>query len=322
MDAMTYKGNVLDTPHLDYETWRDWFQSTCARYNPEGVEPADFAGWARGGSVFGFKTLDLASNTTTMRRTHRVIRLDDVDQYFVVFHIAGKAAGMDHNGQTVRHAAGNVVLLDAARPMTCAADQDSDTWNNISINLPRRGLVSHLGFDPTGGLCRPNSTAAARLLLDLIGNSGGCDEAGEFSPSDAYMQLVVYDLVGALFAPSDPGPVSRQTDKLFTRISGVIREGFADPAFGPAEAAAQAGISLRYLHKLFMERGLTCREFIYSRRLDHAAQLLRRRAALATGQPLSDIAYACGFRDYAHFARKFRRRFGRSPGAASSGDRT
>jgi AraC-like DNA-binding protein len=25
--------------------------------------------------------------------------------------------------------------------------------------------------------------------------------------------------------------------------------------------------------------------------------------------PLSDIAYACGFRDYAHFARKFRQRF-------------
>jgi len=34
-----------------------------------------------------------------------------------------------------------------------------------------------------------------------------------------------------------------------------------------------------------------------------------------TGQPLSEIAYACGFRDYVHFARRFRKRFGYSPGA-------
>jgi AraC family transcriptional regulator, positive regulator of tynA and feaB len=322
MDAVTHnKSNVLDTPHLDYEAWRDGFQARCGRYNPEGVEPAAFTGWVREGSVFGFNALDLASNTTTMRRSHRDIRLDGVDQYFVVFYVGGKTAGIDHNDQAVRLAAGNVMLLDGARPMTCLAAGDGDGWKCLSINLPRQGLVSHLGFDPKGGLCRPSSTSAARLLLDLIRNSGR-DEGSEFSPSDAYMQLVVYDLVGALFAPSEPGPVSRQTDKLFARILGVIREGFSDPDFGPVQAAAQAGISLRYLHKLFMERGLTCREFIYSRRLEHAALLLRRRASLATDQPLSDIAYASGFRDYAHFARKFRHRFGQSPGTRSAGART
>lgn len=31
-----------------------------------------------------------------------------------------------------------------------------------------------------------------------------------------------------------------------------------------------------------------------------------RRSLLGTGLPLSEIAYACGFRDYANFARKFR----------------
>jgi AraC family transcriptional activator of tynA and feaB len=131
------------------------------------------------------------------------------------------------------------------------------------------------------------------------------------------MQLAVYDLVGALFAPSDAWPVSRHADKLFTRIRGVIKNGFADPDFGPGEVAAEAGISLRYLQKLFTERGSTCSEFIYSLRLDHAARLLHRRASLGTGQPLSEIAYACGFRDYAHFARKFRRQFGYAPGAHS-----
>ena len=51
----------------------------------------------------------------------------------------------------------------------------------------------------------------------------------------------------------------------------------------------------------------------------YAAHLLHRRALLGTGQPLSEIAYVCGFRDYTHFARKFRRRFGHPPGAHGQG---
>jgi AraC-like DNA-binding protein len=51
------------------------------------------------------------------------------------------------------------------------------------------------------------------------------------------------------------------------------------------------------------------------RALDQAAHLIERRALMNTGQPLSDIAYACGYRDYTHFARGFRQRFGTAPGA-------
>jgi AraC-like DNA-binding protein len=131
------------------------------------------------------------------------------------------------------------------------------------------------------------------------------------------MRLAVYDLLGALFAPSDPMPASLHTDKLFRRICDIIRDRYADPDFGPCEVAVEAGISLRYLQKLFTARNLTCSHFIYSVRLDQAARLLRRRMLLKTVQPISEIAYASGFRDYTNFARKFRRRFGRSPGADS-----
>ena len=159
-----------------------------------------------------------------------------------------------------------------------------------------------------------------RLLFDLIQETDGGEGSG-FSPADSYMQLAVYDLVGALFAPSDPWPVSRDVDKLFTRICGVIKDRFAEPDFGPCEVAAEAGISLRYLQKLFTHRGSTCSEFIYSLSLDHASRLLHRRAFLATSQTVSEIAYASGFRDYTNFTREFRHRLGRSPGAYT-GDHT
>lgn len=134
------------------------------------------------------------------------------------------------------------------------------------------------------------------------------------------MQLAVYNLLGALFAPPDPPPSSRHAHKLFTRIRHLIKDRVADPDFGPPEAASEAGISLRYLQKLFTQCGSTCTDFIYSLRLNHAARLLDRRRLLHTREPISAIAYECGFRDYTHFSRKFRHRFGYPPGAHSAAE--
>jgi AraC-like DNA-binding protein len=135
--------------------------------------------------------------------------------------------------------------------------------------------------------------------------------------ANAYMRLAFYDLLGAIFAPSDPEDGSLHTDRLFARIRDIIKEHFADPDFGPCEVAAEAGISLRYLQKLFTARNSTCSHFIHSVRLDQAARLLERRSFLKTSQPISEIAYASGFGDYTNFNRKFRRRFGHTPGSHS-----
>ena len=132
------------------------------------------------------------------------------------------------------------------------------------------------------------------------------------------MPLVVYDLLSALFAPPTRFG-SRHNDKLFMRVCGIIKDRLADPGISPSEVAAEAGISLRYLQSLFTDRGSTCSHYISSLRLDHAAHLIERRTSMKTGQPLAEIAYACGFRDYTHFARGFRRRFGTAPGAVGAG---
>jgi AraC-like DNA-binding protein len=225
-----------------------------------------------------------------------------------VLQISGKSA-IIQNDQAVRLVAGDIVLVDAAQPATFFREA-SVHW--MVLRLPRRTLVSHLGSEPQVGSFRPYGSRAGRLLNDVIATAL---EEGEsaLSPADSYMQFAAYDLLGALFSSSDPRPIPRATDKLFARICGMIRSGFSDPDFGPV--AAEAGISPRYLQKLFTERGSTCSEFIYSIRLDHAAHLLRRRAPRDAGQRLSEIAYGCGFRDYTHFARKFRRRIGCAPGA-------
>jgi AraC family transcriptional regulator, positive regulator of tynA and feaB len=296
----------------DFEAWKDLVERLGGGYRSEGIAPKAFHGWVRPLNIYGLTAMDVGCNAQRVTRTQRDVRLDGLDHYFALLQISGKSA-MIQNDQAVRLVAGDIVLVDAARPSTFFAEP-SVHW--VSLHLPRQALVSHLGFEPRGGSFRPYGSRAGRLLSDVV--AGGLEEGeSALSPADSYMQFAAYDLIGALFSPSDPLPVVRLTDKLFARICGIIKSGFSDPDFGPVEVAAKAGISLRYLQKLFTERGSTCSEFIYSIRLDHAAHLLRRRASRETGRPLSEIAYGCGFRDYTHFARKFRRRFGCAPGAYS-----
>jgi AraC family transcriptional regulator, positive regulator of tynA and feaB len=310
---MFQSDNVPLMPRLDFEGWRELVRKVCGRYNPEGPRHSSLTGWIRPANVCGFTPLDFGCNADRIERTSHDTRLDSVDHYFAFFPVVGQIA-LTQNDQAVQLAVGDVALVDTARPATFFGNNGSAAWNAVTLNLSRQPLVSHLGFEPEGGLYRHGGTSAGRLLFDLIRNAGQEHESTS-SQARSYMQLAIYDLVGALFAPSDPGFGSRHADKLFTRISRIIKDGFADPNFGPTEVAAETGISLRYLQKIFTQRGLTCSEFIFSVRLDHAARLVQRRASLETTQPLSEIAYSCGFRDYSHFARKFHHRFGHAPGA-------
>lgn len=219
---------------------------------------------------------------------------------------------MIQNDRVSELAAGDVALVDSSRPVTYFPQNRACRW--LSLHLPRQSLTAQLGMELEGGVCRPGGTLAGGMLSRLVRDAVN-ERDPSSGPVERYMQFAIYDLVGALFAESDLPAISSQTGKLFARVCAIIRDRFADPDFGPCEAAAEAGISLRYLQKLFTARSSTCTHFMHSVRLDHAARLLHRRTLLGTGQPISDIAYASGFSDYTNFARMFRRRFGHAPGA-------
>jgi AraC-like DNA-binding protein len=138
---------------------------------------------------------------------------------------------------------------------------------------------------------------------------------------DHLMQLVLLDLLAALFSPERTALPSMYNQRVFSRICRAIEARFVEPDLTPSAVASEFGLLMRYLQKLFSMRGTTCGHFISMLRLDHASRLLRRRALLKTGQPLDDIALACGFLDYAHFSRNFRQRLCHPPSAHPPGTR-
>ena len=307
--------DFLSAPELDYDGFRAALREDWGWFSP-ALEANIFTGKVRTRRVFGFVATDLTCNAARVERTELDIRRDDMEYYYAVVQLTGGST-IIQDDRVVDFAAGDVVLLDSTRPVTFVPEARHRYAQWLGLQLPRQSLVSHLGFEPQGGACGRRQAQASRLLCQLALDPVSNAEPA-LASADRFMPLVVYDLLGALFAP--PAPLgSRHNDKLFMRVCGIIKDRFADPDISPREVAAEAGISLRYLQKLFTVRGSTCGHHICSARLDHAARLIERRALTKTGQPLSDIAYACGFRDYTHFARGFRQRFGTTPGAVGAG---
>jgi AraC family transcriptional activator of tynA and feaB len=313
--------DLLNTPKLNYEQWRDLLRPSFGVYTPD--DPTTFVGRVRSRSIFGLNASEISNDIRPCERIHhcertqRDIRLDGVDHCYAVFQVDGRST-IIQNDQAVDLAVGDVAFIDSARPVTYV-NNGHEQW--LSLELPRQLLISALGFEPRGGLRGHSGTRASRLLFQLVVDAVDDEKPMPWSAGN-YMQAAVYDLLGAVFAPLDPVPGSLCSERVFNRICDVIKDRFTDPDFGPCEIAGEVGISLRYLQKLFTKRGCTCSGVIQSVRLDQAARSINRRALIKSGEPLSAIAYACGYRDYTSFARAFRQRFGHAPGIHVRGDDT
>jgi AraC-like DNA-binding protein len=95
-------------------------------------------------------------------------------------------------------------------------------------------------------------------------------------------------------------------------LKTAIETRVVDPSLRPANAAAAAGLSVRYANTLLASEGSSLERYIWTRRLERGRRLL-----LDCGQghrSIADIAYACGFSTPSHFTRRFKEAFGITPG--------
>jgi AraC-like DNA-binding protein len=237
-----------------------------------------------------------------------------MDRFTLLFPTSGRVT-LVQNDRTTPVMVGDCALIDTARPISWVIA--STLAQGVTLTLPRQTVISQLGLEPEGNVRWKNDIPAVRLLSRLVLDAPEqCDDSS--ASAERYMQLAICDLLGAMLASSDLLNYSTHNEKMFRRLTDIVKNNFTDPGIRPRDVANEAGISLRYLQKLFTARGTTCSGFIQSLRLDHAARLVQFMNLTKSGQPLSDIAYACGFQDYTHFTRTFRRKFGHPPSSYPS----
>ena len=107
----------------------------------------------------------------------------------------------------------------------------------------------------------------------------------------------------------DEATVSPEEADFLAALNEAVDEHIGNSNFGVDWLADEMDLSARHLRRRIKDvTGLSASGFIRTRRLQHAANLLREGA-----DTISDVADAVGYRDPSYFSRLFRETFGCSP---------
>lgn len=179
-----------------------------------------------------------------------------------------------------------------------------DLLDQILTHVPG---ASHCGF-------RTPAVPALPELSRLLAEAEAAREDGE----TAEIEEIGLRLAGAALAASagaDPARPPGRRDQ--QRVSEAVRLIEADPArpLELSELASGTATSPFHFLRIFNQvTGQTPYQFVLARRLHRAAVRLRR-----TAEPISTIAFDCGFNDLSTFNRRFKRVIGQAPAAFRAG---
>ncbi len=141
--------------------------------------------------------------------------------------------------------------------------------------------------------------------------------ASSFSSASQFEYEMLYaaarDLLPIAIARSGrhAEPVARSlAPKLLQYVDRELR----DPDLDPSKVAGHFGISVRYVHKLFAQQGLTLGAYIKTKRLEKV--YFELAAPASREQKIANVAKHWGFNDLSTFARAFREKYGCKPSEA------
>ncbi|MFA5206605.1 MAG: helix-turn-helix transcriptional regulator [Lentisphaeria bacterium] len=154
----------------------------------------------------------------------------------------------------------------------------------------------------------PEETPAVAPLLDEVARcylAGGPDAAA----TGGAILLAVLAMVRARLADSAPDGAGAARPGRTEQCKALVRAQLGDATLSVRRLAEAVGCSADYLSTQFhRDTGLRLAEYINHQRISHARQLLS-----ATGLNVSEVAWACGYRDPGYFIRQFRRHEGVPP---------
>jgi AraC-like DNA-binding protein len=192
---------------------------------------------------------------------------------------------------------------------------DIQTWwgsEVVSLAFPSallsRNVLLQIRAAPEAAI---PTAGAAQMCLELartcITQAEPVSDAVSGTLGDSLVELAKLAIIEQ--SGSKRGETIRETVR--TRILGLINRNLADPELTIERIAEHMHCTKRYLHKVFSEEGETLNQYIWTRRLELCrAHLVRPDLS---DKSITEIAFACGFSNAAHFSRSFRARFGESP---------
>jgi len=297
---------VADKRHF----WERTIDETFGPVDMKIVDETSFFGEIRRSSFGTLGLIEIACASEMATRTRRHIAHDKEESFILVLLRSGRLQIGQRDRECVL-APGTFVLFDLNTPYTFRHLEPTAV---LDLTIPGALLRSRLR-DPYQFVARACSAEAGvgRVTADFLGSLAREVDHFPETATHSYCSRIV-DLVGVLLESEDEDlPISNSAVRsaLYKRCAAIIDNHLADPALDPAKIAAAAGISVRYLHRIFQDAGATVGSYVLRRRLELCHRDLSDPAK--RNLPVSAIAFRVGFHSQSHFASSFRRRYGMSP---------
>jgi AraC-like DNA-binding protein len=180
----------------------------------------------------------------------------------------------------------------------------------LSVRVPFHALAMWADVEAAAARRIPGETSALVLLRHYVASLP--DRLAD-PVLGSLVATHVYDLMAlAIGATGEGRDIARGRGVRAARLESIKAELVRDATLPIDEIARRQGVTPRYVQILFEEHGTTFGEFVTERKLDTARAMLHSPRYAAWS--IAGIAFEAGFRDLSHFNRRFRRRFGATPG--------
>ncbi len=278
---------------------------------------SDYQGEFRASGLGPMQVVVMDIMPITVSRTPALISQADPDLLKLVLVCGGNSCVVAQDGHQAVLGAAEFALYDTRRPyqVACGTAGEQPTqmmtfmFPPALLPLPRRqvGQLAARSFPAGDGL----GDLTAQFLLQLARQVDCYSPAEAARLSAAALEVLATRLAHELDLPHWGEPETRR-HALLTTVQAFIHQHLGDPALTPALIAAAHDMSLRSLHQLFHDEGLTVAGWIRQRRLECCRRDLAD-PALAS-RPVAAIAARWGFPGAAEFSRVFRAAHGMPPG--------
>ncbi|MGW2708711.1 helix-turn-helix domain-containing protein [Streptomyces sp. NPDC001356] len=289
-----------------------WAATTADTVMPTGfrlVGTDTFDGWLKVAPLGAVQVSAMAYHSFRCLRTPKLIRRADPECFQIAFMRSGRHV-LEQNRSRTALRSGEMAIFDSSRPFESWADGES-----LLIQFPHTLLplpASRIHWMPARPL--PGDKGIGCLLADFLTRME--EDGTDYTPQDAIrLATASLDLVTAVIAHhlerESEVPADSRQRALYLRVTSYIQRHLGDPALAVDSIAAAHHISVRSLHRLFQQHGVSVRAWIRARRMEHCrrdlADPMRRH------QPIAAIAARWGFPRPADFTRSFRTRYGLTP---------
>jgi AraC-like DNA-binding protein len=315
MSTVIRSDQVPEADLLDYMRGvvaATWVPMDCAPVSIQGY-------WSefRASGLGPMQVVAMDVMPVTVRRTPRLIAEADPDMLKLALVRGGDSCVISQGGRQARLSDAEFAIYDTRCPyeVTLGAGRNRRTrmmtfmFPPSLLPLPRKQLreLTAQRFSAGAGL----GDLTSQFLLHIARNVDYYSPAEAARLSTAAVEVLATRLAHELDVHQWESPEARR-HALLTSVQAFIRRQLGDPALDPAQIAAAHHISVRSLHQLFHDEGLTVAGWTRQQRLEQCRRDLSDPVLAA--RPVASIAARWGFSSPCDFSRVFRAVHGLPPG--------